>query len=240
MDVTKLVSIIMPAYNASKFIRESIESVVSQTYVHWELLIVDDCSTDNTATIVKEYQAKDSRIIYIQMDENSGSPAGPRNRGLKEAKGEFVAFLDSDDLWKAQKLELQIHFMLKYNYEFTCSDYEIITEAGEKVNSYSPSSVADYKMMLRNNSVGCLTAVVKRSLIKGHTFPNCGHEDYALWLQLIKKVGKIYAYSEPLAAYRKVSNSVSSNKVKVFKFFWYIYRREENLSIPTTLYLCCR
>ncbi|MGR2847523.1 glycosyltransferase [Vibrio vulnificus] len=240
MKEEKLVSIIMPAYNSSRFINESIESVLSQSYSSWELLVVDDCSTDDTALIVKWYEKKDKRIKYIKMEVNTGSPSGPRNKGLEEARGEYIAFLDSDDIWKFQKLEKQICFMEKNNYEFTCSSYEIISEKGDKIGSYTPNGSVDYEMMLKNNSVGCLTALIKRSLIEGCFFPKCGHEDYALWLKLVKKSYKIYACSEPLAAYRKVSNSVSSNKMKVFKFFWHIYRYEENLSIVKTLYLCSR
>ncbi|ELJ8549488.1 glycosyltransferase [Vibrio cholerae] len=240
MKEEKLVSIIMPAYNSSRFIKDSIESVLSQSYSNWELLVVDDCSTDDTALIVKWHEKKDKRVKYIKMEANTGSPSGPRNKGLEEARGEYIAFLDSDDLWKFQKLEKQIDFMVNNNYEFICSSYEIISEEGEKIGTYKPSESVDYEMMLKNNSVGCLTAVVKRSLIEGYSFPRCGHEDYALWLKLVKKTYKIYACCETLAAYRKVSNSVSSNKMKVFKFFWHIYRYEENLSILKTLYLCSR
>lgn len=235
-----LVSVIMPAYNASHYIRESIESVLIQSYTNWELIVADDCSVDGTPEIVKFYSARDPRIKYVELSSNSGSPSGPRNKALALAKGEYVAFLDSDDLWNENKLLNQLTFMINNNYEFTCSSYDIISENGAKLGNYYPPEKADYSSMLQNNSVGCLTAIVKKELIDNHFFPNCGHEDYALWLTLIKKAGAVYACKEVLASYRKVANSVSSNKIKVFKFFWHIYRHEERLDSFTSLYYCLR
>lgn len=127
---SSLVSIIMPTYNCAKFIEESIESVLSQTYKNWELIIVDDCSNDNTEDIVKRYCETDDRIKYLKLDVNSGA-AIARNKGIEQARGKYIAFLDSDDLWMDGKLEKQISFMEENNYNFTCTDYMQIDESGK-------------------------------------------------------------------------------------------------------------
>ena len=133
MEKEELVSIITPVYNCEKLISSTIKSVQNQTYKNWEMLLIDDCSTDNSAKIIKEYSKKDSRIKYLKLKENSGA-ALARNKALEISNGRFIAYLDSDDLWRPEKLEKQVAFMLKNNYAFTCTDYEKITEDGKSLN----------------------------------------------------------------------------------------------------------
>ena len=154
-------SIIMPAYNNARFIGDSIRSVLAQTYINWELLIVDDCSKDNTAEIVESFH--DPRIHYQRNAHNMGA-AETRNQALKIAKGRYIAFLDSDDLWEPEKLEKQITFMEKNGYAFTFSDYQIMQENGTQTGNilHMPASL-NYHQYLRNTAIGCLTVVIDRS-----------------------------------------------------------------------------
>ena len=229
-----LVSIIMPAYNSSKFISESIQSVIDQTYQNWELIIVDDCSTDDTFKVVSKF--KDVRIKYIYLTSNSGSPALPRNTAIDVSKGKYLAFLDSDDLWLSSKLMIQVEFMIKHNIYFSCSAYEIMDEKNNGLSAFTPPLKVNYKNLLSNNSIGCLTAMLDRNLLAGMRFPLYGHEDYALWLKLIKKAGYVYGIPTCLAKYRKVFGSVSSDRIKVFTYFWHIYRNQEGFSFVVSLY----
>ena len=156
----KLVSIVMPSFNMASYIAESIRSVLNQTYTNWELIIVDDCSTDNTAEIVSSFN--DSRIRYFKNEKNSGA-AISRNLAFREARGEYVAFLDSDDLWREDKLEKQIHFMESNNYSFTYTNYERIDDNGNRIGVFctGPKIVTKTKMY-RYCYLGCLTVMYKR------------------------------------------------------------------------------
>ncbi|OCH18561.1 hypothetical protein A6E04_01695 [Aliivibrio logei] len=228
----------MPAYNCGRFIEESINSVIYQTHQKWELIIVDDCSSDNTANLVERY--KDERIKYFCLPENSGSPSEPRNVGLKHAHGDYIAFLDSDDLWHEEKLEKQLDFMQRNNFKFSCTAYSIVDSKGNLKSSYTPPSRVDYAQLLTNNSIGCLTVILHQDLIDGMFFPNCGHEDFALWLKILRKSNVVHSLNTKLATYRRMENSVSSNKKKLILFFWNIYRNEEKIGLFKTIYLCFR
>ena len=180
--VDDLVSIITPAYNAASYIVETIESVLAQTYPNWEMLIVNDCSQDNTAEIVQSYAAKDKRIKLINLKQNSGAAAA-RNTAIKNAKGRYIVFLDSDDLWKKEKLQKQIEFMQKNGYAFTFTSYEHFKEAKENIQSkiQIPKSL-NHKQALKGNKIGCLTVMLDRKQIQNIHFTNDKHEDYILWL----------------------------------------------------------
>lgn len=234
----KLVSIIMPSYNSSSTILRSIESILTQSYQKWELLVVDDCSDDNTVQIIEAIS--DPRIKCYSLHSNSGSPAKPRNFALDVASGDYIAFLDSDDCWRSDKLAKQIFFMEENNLEFTCTAYDIINVNGMNISSYCPPRKVTYEQLLTNNSIGCLTAVVRKDLIGDYKFPVCGHEDFALWLKLVKKSKLVYGLTEKLASYRKLENSVSSNKSKLIAFYWNIYRNEEGFGVIKSLYLCSK
>ncbi|WP_063656162.1 glycosyltransferase family 2 protein [Aliivibrio fischeri] len=236
--VGPLVSIIMPAYNSENFIIRAISSVISQTYPHWELIIIDDASSDNTVSLVSNIN--DIRIKLIKLDKNTGSPSGPRNVGLDIAKGDYIAFLDSDDVWYKDKLYYQVNYMKDNKVDFTCTGYDLIKN-NEIISTYSPPSFVGYNNLLLNNSVGCLTAMINKSILNDIRFPVCGHEDYALWLKLLRENNcSVYGIKKKLAGYSLLENSVSSNKFKMISFFWNIYRVEEKLSIFQSLYCCLR
>lgn len=230
----KLVSIITPVYNCEKLIEETIKCVIDQTYANWELLLVDDCSPDKSADIIKQYTKKDKRIKYFKLDQNSGA-AVARNKALKESKGRFIAYLDADDLWKPEKIEKQVNFMLRNNYAFTCTNYEKIMEDGTSLNKIVkiPKKV-DYNLFLRNTiiqTVGVMVDTKKtgKELLK---MPNIiRRQDAATWCQLLKAGYDCYEVPENLSYYRVVNNSLSSNKLKAIRGTWKLYRDIEKLSL---------
>ncbi len=238
-DNKNLVSIITPVFNCEKLIAQTISCVQKQTHTNWELLLVDDCSTDKSAEIIKDFAKEDSRVHYIKLPTNSGA-AIARNRALKEAKGRFVAYLDADDLWKENKLEKQIDFMLTNNYAFTCTNYEKIDNDGKSLNKIVklPSKIT-YNIFLKNTiiqTVGVMTDtdITGKKLL---TMPNIRRrQDAATWCQLLKNNFNCYAVPEVLSYYRVVKHSLSSNKIKAIKMNWYWYREIEHLSLLKTYY----
>lgn len=234
MENEELVSIITPVYNCEKLIEETIKCVINQTYANWELLLVDDCTLDKSADIIKQYTKKDKRVKYFKLDQNSGA-AVARNKALEESKGRFIAYLDADDLWKPDKLEKQVNFMLKNNYAFTCTDYEKIMEDGTSLNKIVkiPKKV-DYNLFLRNTiiqTVGVMvdTKITGKELLK---MPNIRRrQDAATWCQLLKSGYNCYEVPENLSYYRVVNNSLSSNKLKAIRGTWKLYRDIEKLSL---------
>ena len=163
-EVNELVSIITPIYKCEKFVKDTIECVLNQTHDNWELLMVDDCSPDNSADIIKKYAKDDSRIKYIKLEKNSGA-AVARNKALHESKGRFISYLDDDDLWKNEKLEKQVNFMLDNNYAFTCTDYEKIDENGNSLNKIIkiPKKV-NYNLFLRNTIIQTVGVMIDTKL----------------------------------------------------------------------------
>ena len=192
-----LVSIITPTYNCAKFIGATIESVLNQTYQNFEMIIVDDASKDNTEEVVKSF--KDKRIKYIRLSKNSG-PAVARNRAMEEARGKYMAFLDSDDLWKREKLEKQINFIKKNKYKIICSDYEQIDEEGNKLNKIIPcKKKVNYNGILLSCPVGNSTVFYDVSKLGKFKVPNIRkRNDDALWLQILKKEEYMYGQKEVL------------------------------------------
>lgn len=237
IDQNKIVSIVTPLHNGEEYIAQTIDSVLSQTYPYWELIIVDDCSSDKGLDVVKDYISRDSRIKLIINEVNSG-PAITRNKAIEASKGKYIAFLDSDDLWTNDKLEVQIDFMKTNNVYFTFTYYDQITEEGEfikKVNNL-PEKV-DYLSSIKSNKIGCLTAVYDVSFFGKVYMENIAkRQDYTLWLKLLKKVEYAYCVPRILAHYRIRKNSVSSNKFKLVKFHWHIYRHIEGHSFFKSLY----
>lgn len=235
----ELVSIITPVYQCEKLIEETIKCVLEQTYTNWEMLLVDDCTQDNSADIVKKYAKMDERIKYFKLDENSGA-ATARNRALKESKGRFIAYLDADDLWKKNKLEKQITYMLENKYAFSCTDYEKIDEEGNSLNKIVkiPKKVT-YNLFLRNTIIQTVGVMIDTKLTGKEllVMPNIRRrQDAATWCQLLKNGFDCYEIPENLSYYRVVNNSLSSNKFKAVKGTWYLYRKIEKLSLLKSCY----
>lgn len=232
-----LVSIITPLYNTENYISKTIESVLNQTYQNWEMIIVDDCSSDNGPDIVKKYQKKDGRIRLIQLDKNSGG-AIARNRAIEKAKGRFIAFLDSDDLWHPEKLEKQIDFMKRNDYPFTFTKYQLITEDGKLLNKFIevPKKI-NYRKALLFNPIGCLTVIYDSKKMGKVYMPLIKkRQDYGLWLKILKMGYYGYGLNETLAYYRLRKNSLSANKFSLIKYQWKLYRDIENLSLVESIF----
>lgn len=232
-----LVSIIMPTYNCAKFIGETIESIQAQTYSSWELIIIDDCSIDNTKEVVERYVESDKRITYNCLEKNSGA-AMARTTAMNLANGEYMAFCDSDDIWTSNKLEKQLKFMKKSNYAFTCTAYEQIDENSNSLDKIiKPKERCDYNRLLLDCPVGNSTVMYNVKKMGKFEVPNIRkRNDDALWLQMLKKEKYIYGMPDVLMKYRIRKNSISSNKFKVIKYHWILYRDVEHLSIFRSLF----
>lgn len=238
-DINKepLVSIIMPAYNASNTIMESINSVLEQTYTNYEIIVINDASTDNTLNIISNIT--DKRLVILDLKENGGV-ARARNTGIIKAQGEYIAFLDSDDTWLPTKLEEQITFMIKTNKAFTYTDYYIMGTYNKETGSEKTrkfDSRVDFNKLKKGNQIGCLTVIVKSDIMKRHLMPKIRHEDYGTWLKVLKEEG-IYAYNvgKCLARYRVHGGSLSGNKLKAATWQWNIYRSFLKLGLFESLY----
>ncbi|WP_283703968.1 glycosyltransferase family 2 protein [Clostridium perfringens] len=231
------ISIITASYNAERFIKNTIESVLKQTYQNWEMIIIDDCSSDNTESIVNRYVELDKRIKFYKLEKNSGA-AIARNLGINKANGEFIAFLDSDDLWDENKLEKQIEFMKERKIGFSFTGYRLMKENGELLNKeiMVPEKV-DYNSLLKNTIIGCLTVMIDKRIIGEFKMPELrAGQDTATWLSILRRGNIAYGYNEILASYRLVNGSISSNKMKALKRTWNIYRNVENLSLYKSIY----
>lgn len=236
MNVT--VSIITPSYNSENYICKTIESVLKQSFSDFEMIIADDCSKDNTVSIIKKYTEIDKRVKLIELNKNGGA-GNARNAALSMANGDFIAFLDSDDTWQKEKLEKQVNFMKENNYLFSFTSYIKVNgttgEIEEKINA--PSKVT-YESALYKNPIGCLTAMYDRSVLGTQYFSKIRRrQDYALWLKILK-ITPGYGLNEFLSNYTNRDESISSNKLKLISYEWNIYRKEEQLPFLTsTFYL---
>ena len=227
-----LVSVITPTYNCGKYIAETIEAVISQTYPLWEMIIVDDCSTDNTGSIVEAYTQKDTRVRYICLPENRGA-AYARTVAMAQAEGEYMAFCDSDDLWMPDKLQKQLDFMQAGGYAFTCTAYRHMTEDGtplSKVVKTIPKT--DYNRLLLDCPVGNSTVMYHVPTMGKFEVPDIRRRnDDALWLKMLKKEPYIFWMPDILMQYRVRKNSLSGNKFALIKYHWQLYRDIEHLSV---------
>ena len=231
--MTNRISIITPCCNAAKYLAQTIESVLAQTWQEWEMLIVDDCSTDGSADVIMEYANKDSRIKYFRTSHPSGSPAVPRNVGIENASGRYIAFLDSDDMWLPEKLEKQIRvFQENADAAIVFSYYEKISEEGVRSDRVVTSpELITYDRLLYSNVIGCLTGMYDTEKVGKIYMRQIGHEDYAMWLEILKK-GFVGVNTCDVQALRRVRNgSVSADKFKAARWQWNIYRNVECLSI---------
>lgn len=220
------VSVIMPAYNAERTIRDSIESILHQSFRDFELIVIDDGSRDGTKEIVEKLAAGDSRIRFLQNEKNSGV-SYTRNRAVSLAEGEWIAFLDSDDQWLPEKLEKQLalaeqhpDMVLCYTASSFISDdgkpYGYVMEAAERMS---------YKMLLKKNLISCSSVMIRSSVMKGVKMPSDKmHEDYFVWLTVVREFGVAYGINEPLLVYRLSANSKSSSRIKSAKMLYNSYR----------------
>jgi teichuronic acid biosynthesis glycosyltransferase TuaG len=229
-DNAPLVSVITPSYNSSSFIKEAIESVQAQSYSNWEMIIVDDYSKDDSVHVIEAYMEKDPRIRLIPLIQNVGA-AKARNVALKEGKGNYMAFLDSDDQWLPTKLEEQVAFMQKENLAFSFTSYSLIDEQGNPIDiEVKAPKTVDYKYLMGNTTIGCLTVMLDRNQIKQIEMPVTQPEDTALWLLLLRQGYQAYGLQKVLAKYRIVSNSTSRNKFKAAYRYWKLLRSQEKLN----------
>ncbi len=236
VNVNDLVSIITPSYKSCKFISQAIKSVLAQTYQNWEMIIVDDASPDNSNNIIEKYIKIDSRIRLIRLHQNSG-PAIARNKAIEEAKGRYIAFLDADDLWLPEKLEKQIKFMQKNDIFLSYSSYFLINENSDTIGQFIiPTIKVSYNKILKTCIIGNLTAIYDSKIIGKYYMKNCGHEDFTLWLQILKDIDFAHGIVEPLAKYRISNTSISKNKFKAIAWQWNIYRNIERLNIFKSIY----
>lgn len=228
----KLVSVIMPVYNAEKYLDAAISSVLNQTYQHFELIVIDDCSKDNSLEKARSYEQRDARVRVIAGEENQGV-ARVRNRGIQQAKGDYIALLDSDDVWREDKLERQMALIESQGAQIAYCSYDFIDESGNKImRPFIVPDQTNYKKMLISNVISCSTALIDAKLLKDHPFkPECYHEDYALWMELMKIPAKAVGDKEILMHYRQVNGSRSHDKWNAAKKRWRIYRDDLELSI---------
>lgn len=226
----------MPAYNCEDFILAAVDSVRKQTYENWELIVVDDDSGDSTAEILKKLSDEDERILYFYNEKNSGAAAA-RNKAVERASGRYLAFLDSDDLWKPTKLEKQIRFMEENGYSFTCTSYGKVDEHDEDLGVIVKAINVDYRGLLKN-CPGNSTVIYDTEKLGKFTIPLIRkRNDYVMWLQVIKKAGNLYGIDEVLSSHRIGMKSVSSNKIGLIKYQWTVYRKIEELSVVKSAYL---
>lgn len=221
----ELVSIITPCYNSSKYIGQMIESVIAQTYTNWELLITDDCSSDNSREIVENYSKTDLRIKLFKLETNSGAGIA-RNNSIKKAKGRFIAFLDSDDMWKPEKLERQLAFMLENGYQFSHSYTLVVDEDNKVVGLNKKPARVSFRSTRIINYIGTSSVIYDtKDIGKVYMKPIRRRQDFALWLNILQKTKYAYCIPEPLFIYRYAPNSLSSNKFKLLKYHVQVYEQ---------------
>jgi teichuronic acid biosynthesis glycosyltransferase TuaG len=231
-----LVSIITPLYNSSKFIEECIASVLSQTYQNWEMIMVDDKSTDDTIEVVRKITNGDVRFTLIELEENIGSGLA-RNKAIAAAKGRYIAFLDSDDMWLPNKLKTQIEFMNSNNLAFTYTSYDLLNYKNINIGTFKTKSLITYSELLKTNCIGCSTVIYDTKFLGKRYFNELRtRQDYVLWLSILKEVKYTKGISEPLGIYRIRKESISSNKRSAILQVWYVYRKIEKLNLIKSLY----
>lgn len=233
-----LVSIITPMYNGERFVSQTIESVLSQTYQNWEMIIVDDGSKDNSSTIVQQYATQEPRIRFIKQP-NRGSAAA-RNNALSHAKGQYICFLDADDLWDPIFLAHQIRFVKEKKAGLAYSSYRRINERNTEIlRPFIVPKQVNYKGLLKTCSISCLTAIFDRNVTGNMFFNETLHsmrDDYVFWLSMLKKVDYAYGNQEILASYRVFDTSTTGNKKRVVKPQFLVYYKIEKLGLIKSIY----
>lgn len=235
MSQQNLVSVILPVFNAEKTLRRTLESVLTQTFKQWELVVVDDCSTDSSVEILQELKT-DHRVKLIILDQNSGV-ANARNVGLVSSSGEFIAFIDSDDTWGPTKLETQVTLAMDNPGTIVHSFYNLIDRHDKILKVRKAPLAGGYKELCFGNYIGMSTALVKKTDICDSKFFSIGHEDYAFWLNVCRRFNlKTLCVPEPMVSYSVGHSSLSSNKFKAAKWTWSIYRKQEGFNFFKALF----
>lgn len=239
----ELISIIVPVYNVERFIEETMDCVLAQTYPRWELLLVEDRSSDGTAAVIEEYVRKkgEKRIRLIRQPENLGA-ARARNRGLKEAEGRYIAYLDADDLWVPEKLERELAFMTEKKAAFAFTGYEFVNESGRGTGKVvRVPETLNYKQALKNTTIFTTTVMfdtekIEKSLLE---MPIIKSEDTALWWKVLRNGYTAYGLDENLAKYRRSGRTLSSNKLEAMRRIWNLYRKAERMGILNSAWHFC-
>jgi len=223
--MSSLVSIITPCFNSEKYISQTIQSVIHQTHQNWELLLVDDCSSDKTMALLSNFASQDVRIKVFKLDNNSGAGVA-RNFAIQKASGNYVAFLDADDLWKPEKLEKQLQFMQTQNIPFTFSFYETIDEAGNLRNETITTPLRiTYKQLYYCNWIGNLTGIYSVDFFRKIPISSIKkRQDWMLWLQIVKQIQTAIPVPQSLAYYRVREDSISASKWKLIKYNFKVYK----------------
>ena len=236
-----LVSVVIPVYNAERFLKDTIKTLNDQTYTNWEAIFVNDCSKDNSVKIIEEEMKNNSRIKLINHEQNSGA-AIARNTGTKNASGQYIAFLDADDLWNKEKLEKQLNFIKEKGCAFSFTGYEFANENGIGNGKvvHIPSQM-NYKQALKNTTIWTSTVMfdmkkIDKELIK---MPDVKSEDSATWWKILKNGYLAYGLNEVLSYYRRTAGTLSSNKLEAVRRIWNLYRNVENLNIFYSFYNFC-
>ncbi|MDO8948620.1 MAG: glycosyltransferase family 2 protein [Desulfocapsaceae bacterium] len=232
-----IVSVITPTHNSAAFLPETIEAILGQTFSDWELIIVDDCSSDASYEIARDYASRDARIKPVCLEQNGGA-AVARNTAIEMAQGRFIAFCDSDDLWMPQKLEKQVEFMAEKDVAMSHTAYTKMREDGTRFKGVVPAKkIVSYHDLLKSCFIGCLTAMYDTKKVGKVFMPLIRkRQDYALWLRILKSGHVSLGLNEPLAIYRVCNNSVSSNKLIAAQYHWRVLREMEGLSLLKASY----
>lgn len=237
MKTCPLVSVVTPCYNAASYIGETIDSVISQTYTNWEMIVVDDCSTDKSSDVVQMYSQQDKRISLLSTRTNTGSPAIPRNMGIEYAKGKYIALLDADDIWYPNKLSEQISLMESKPCRISYTNGEMMNEDGVVIREIRKAEYVDYRETLKRNELSCSSVMLEKALINDLRFENRPKEDFVFWIRLMKEsCEKAYNTNSVLYAYRLVGNSRSRNKINIMKQQWQVLREAAGLSVIDAAY----
>lgn len=233
----ELISIIIPTYNSEKFLSRTLKSVLVQTHKNWEAIIVDDCSTDSTLQLIRSFANKDKRIKFDILNENQGA-AVARNKAVEIAKGPYVAFLDSDDLWYEDKLFKQLQFMKNNGIKFSCTSYNKIDATDKPLSKVVYwNKVGGYEDILKRNP-GNSTIMYHAASLGKIKVPNIRkRNDYLMWLQVIKVAGELHPLEDVLSSHRIREGSLSSNKFNLVKYHWEVYRKHEKLGYFKAIYL---
>ena len=238
MDTLPKISIITAVFNSEKFIESTLKSILAQSYSNWELILVDDCSSDNSLKVIQPYLEKHKNFNLIKLNSNKGA-AIARNEGTKIANGDFIAFLDSDDLWKPNKLSTQIKLMLNNNVDVCFSSYDLIDEQGNYLNKKVQAiPKLSYNKLLKSNYIGNLTGIYNaKKLGKIYTKNLRKRQDWLLWLEAIKRSSKdAVGLKDSLAMYRVRKNSMSSNKLNLVKHNFNVYKKGLDFSFLKSMY----
>lgn len=235
-----LISVVMPNYNGRRFVEQAIDSVLNQTYQNFELIVVDDCSNDDSLSLIEHKAQSDNRIRVIALEHNAGV-ANARNVGIKEAKGEYIALLDNDDLWTEDKLERQLALAQKGADIVYCS-YDFIDEENNSIKKpFIVSQETNFNKMLASSVISCSTSFIKTELMQAHPFnSDFYHEDYVLWMELLRVCPTAYGDQKVLMHYRQVTGSRSNKKGNAAKERWNTYRKALKLNIVTSAWAFVR